>query len=244
MKRMPAFDPRTVARDIPGIFDAIFPQLTPGVVAHFNRTAVCLQDEVVPLSMVQESALQKAMLFELGFAAGEKLLSGQEIDWADCLQIAIDRQRRHFDARIPNEITKVDRQVADMVGRNMAAMVCRLAKERGYPAVPHPGIPGFQWIASGFGDFSIGRALIEVKCSNRNFSASDYRQIVMYWLLSFAASVEGNGAEWSEGVLMNPRSGNVVVLEFDEFLHVISAGRTKVEILLLFSSMVGIRDIK
>jgi hypothetical protein len=65
----------------------------------------------------------------------------------------------------------------------------------------------------------------------------------MYWLLSFAASLERNGAEWVEGVLMNPRSAKVVVLEFDDFLHVIGAGRTKVEILQLFSSIVGVRDI-
>ena len=32
-------DPRTVARNIPGIFDEIFPQLTPGIVMHFNLQA-------------------------------------------------------------------------------------------------------------------------------------------------------------------------------------------------------------
>ncbi len=66
----------------------------------------------------------------------------------------------------------------------------------------------------------------------------------MYWLLSFAASVERNCAEWSEGVLLNPRSAKYVVLKFDDFLRVISGGRTKVEILQLFSSMVGTRDVK
>lgn len=36
------FDPRTVARDIPGVFDEVFPQLTPGVVAYLNKSALTI----------------------------------------------------------------------------------------------------------------------------------------------------------------------------------------------------------
>lgn len=244
MTRKPAYDPRTVARDIPGVFDSIFPQLTPGVVAHFNLTAESSQCNPVPSELVQESKLQRAMLFELGFAVGEQLLAGNDIDWDDCLQVAIARQRRHFDARIPDVITKFDRRVAEMVGSNIASMISELAAERGQVITTAPAVPGFQWVSSGRGDFAAGPTLIEVKCSSRNFSASDYRQIVMYWLLSFAASVESDCVEWSEGILLNPRSANFVVLKFDAFLHVISAGRTKVEILQLFSSMIGTRGVK
>lgn len=244
MIRKPGHDPRTVARKIPGVFDSIFPQLTPGVVAHFNRTAKESRCDPVPFALVQESKLQKAMLFELGFAVGEKLLVGNEIDWDYCLQVAIDRQRRHFDARVPDEITQLDRRIAEMVGKNMGCMISTLAAERGRPITLAPVVPGFQWVASGHGDVAVGPALIEVKCSSKNFSASDYRQIVMYWLLSFAASVESNSAEWSEGVLLNPRSAKYVALNFDEFLHVISSGRSKVEVLQLFVSMIGTRDMK
>ncbi|MCB4361418.1 hypothetical protein [Quatrionicoccus australiensis] len=247
MTRKPVPDPRTVARNIPGVFDSIFPQLTPSVIAHFNQTAESSNCNPVPLEMVQESKLQKAMLFELGFAVGETLLAtSSDIDWSDCVQVSVARQRRYFDAEIPNEITELDRRIAEMVGNNIASMILELALERGHSITAAPLIPGFQWIASGQGDFAAGPTLIEVKCSNKNFSASDYRQIVMYWLLSFSASVEveRNRPEWSEGILLNPRSGKYVALRFDDFLHVISAGRTKVEILQLFSSMVGTRDLK
>lgn len=239
-----ASDPRTVARDIPGVFDSIFPQLTPSVVAHFNRTATRSLCDPIPRELVQESELKRAMLFELGFTVGEKLLAGKNIDWDDCLRIAISRQRRYFDAQIPNELTKFDQQLAESVGKNIATMMSRLAVEREYPVRLAPTVPGFQWISSGHGDFSIGQTLIEVKCSSGNFSAPDYRQIVMYWLLSFAASVECNGTEWIEGVLLNPRSAKYVAMKFDDFLHVISGGRSKVEILQLFSSMVGTRNMK
>lgn len=244
MTRNLANDPRTVARNIPGVFDSLFPQLTPSVVAHFNRTAQLTQCAPIPTELVQKSKLHKAMLFELGFTVGEKLLAGNNIDWDDCLQIAIARQQRYFDAQEPNELTKLDQQVAEMTGRNIAAIILDLAAERGHPIRPAPAVPGFQWISSGHGDFAMGQTLIEVKCSSGNFAAPDYRQIVMYWLLSFAASVESNRAEWTEGILLNPRSTKYVVLKFDDFLRVISGGRTKVEILQLFSSMVGTRDVK
>jgi hypothetical protein len=242
MPRLRLHDPRTVARDIPGVFDSIFPQLTPGVVAHFNRRAEEADCPAVPLDLVRSSSLQQAMLFELGFAVGETLLAGNVIDWNFCLGIAIARQRRHFDAVLPDRITATDQQVAEQVGRNMASMTKTLSAQRGVPPRIGPNVPGFQWISSGQGDLSIGSSLIEVKCSKRSFSASDYRQLVMYWLLSFAASVETDSVEWTEGVLLNPRNGLQVQFDFGEFLHIISAGRTKVDILQLFTSLVGTRD--
>src|ERR1700679_4170355 len=123
MTRMPAYDPRTVARDIPGVFDSIFPQLTPGVVAHFNQTWLRMSSEPIPTELVDQSQLQKAMLFELGFAVGEMLIAGKVVDWDDCLHVAIARQRCHFDARIPTAITQLDRDVAAKVGGNIESMI-------------------------------------------------------------------------------------------------------------------------
>lgn len=234
-------DPRTVAREIPGLFDVIFPQLTPGVVAHFNRTAERSSLRPLDFELVGQSKIQKSMLFELGFVIGERLLDGQEIDWASCTELAIARQRQHFDAQLPAKITAVDREIAEFVGRNLESMIVDVGKRAKSPFRKSPTIPGFQWIASGHGDFSVARTIIEVKCSRRHFSSSDYRQIAIYWLLSFAQAIEGEGAEWSSGVLLNPRLAMSVSFEFDELLHVISAGRTKVEILEIFSSTVGVR---
>ncbi|HIF6286455.1 TPA: hypothetical protein ACX3LL_004740, partial [Enterobacter asburiae] len=102
-----------------------------------------------------------------------------------------------------------------------------------------PIIPGFQWIAEGQGDFSIGQRLIEVKCTNRNFSSSDYRQILIYWLLSFSSSIEGGMNEWKTGVLLNPRANKYIEIDFNELVRIAAAGRTKLELLELFSSIVG-----
>lgn len=242
MKHTTNYDPRTVAREIPGVFDTIFPQLTPGIVAHLNANGGRIPCRVVPRVVVDKSKIQRSMLFEICFVAGERLLAGNEINLDVCLEVAVARQRRFFDARLPKEIGPVDREIVEIVGSNMALMISTFAKERGCPATPAPHISGFQWVSSGLGDFAISDTLLEVKCSNKNFSSSDYRQIVMYWLLSFAASLERGAREWTEGILMNPRSGEFVRFDFDRLLGLISSGRSKVEILQIFASVVGTRD--
>jgi len=104
-----------------------------------------------------------------------------------------------------------------------------------------PRIPGLEWIASENGDFEVGRTLIEVKCTAKHFSSADYRQVAIYWLLSYAAAIEGHGVEWQDFVLINPRHSARVAMPFDEFLSIVSSGRTKVDILQLIQSLVGSR---
>lgn len=244
-ERHPANDPRSVARDIPGIFDALFPQLTPGVVAHFNRKSYAAADcEPVPPKLVAASNLQRAMLFEVAVAAGEQLIAGNDqVEWDICLKVAVGRQRQHFDAKLPDFLSTADKTVAQWVARNLVAMLNGIKAAGGDEVlVSSPNIPGYQWIASGVGDFSVGMRLVEVKCTNKHFSSSDYRQIVMYWLLGYASSVEHGTPEWSHGILMNPRLNCIVKLPFNEVISVIGAGRSKVELLELFSSMVGDRS--
>lgn len=242
--RQPLNDPRTVARDIPGVLDALFPHLIPGVVAHFNRKGraenACTP---VPPEVIAASALQHAMLFELAVAAAEQILKiGGTPDWDTCLAIAVERQRRHFDARVPAALSEPDKSAASAVAHNLVTILNQLQREAANEALIHPpNIPGYQWIASGVGDFSIGARLIEVKCTSKPFSSSDYRQIVMYWLLGYAASLESGAQEWREGILVNPRLNFMVQLSFDEIIDVIGAGRSKVDLLEIFSSMVGDR---
>lgn len=238
MARSPMKDPRTIARDIPGILDTLFPQLAPGVVLHLNggifQSSLC---EIVPNELVLASKLQYAMLFELGFAVGESLITCNSVDWAEVLDLAVTRQRSHYDAKIPQALDDSDRAVAEIIGSNLDRVLHELAEDQSIECTPK--IPGFQWISSGVGDFSYGRTLVEVKCTGRRFGASDYRQILMYWLLSYAAAIEGRGFEWIDGVLINPRRNEVVLLKFDQLISTVAAGRTKVELLELFSWLVG-----
>jgi hypothetical protein len=241
-KRLPTNDPRTVARDIPGIFDALFPQLIPGVVTNFNRRSRTIPGcAPVDEQLILASSLNRAMLFEVAVAAAEQLLQGHDtVDWNETLKVAVARQRRHFDAKLPASLSPPDVTAAESVARNLISALNRIRTDNsGEPLRLAPAIPGFQWIASGVGDFAIGTKLIEVKCTSKHFSASDYRQIVMYWLLGYASSVENNQPEWTVGILINPRLNRVVKLSFNEIIGVIGAGRSKVELLQLFSSMVG-----
>lgn len=236
-------DPRTIARDIPGILDSLFPQLVPGVVAHFNRRAVAVGScSAVPQAVIDLSTLQRAMLFELAVAAGEQLITGvMTVDWDRSLDLAVARQRRHFDAEAPTRLEDGDISAAVAVARNLAVMIEHIRAESGEVVIRAPTVPGYQWIASGVGDFAVGSRLVEVKCSIRRFSTADFRQLLMYWLLGYAASLENDTPGWSEGILLNPRLNLLLKLPFNELIAVTAAGRSKVELLELFSSMVGDR---
>jgi hypothetical protein len=182
------------------------------------------------------------MLFELSVAAGERLIVGEDVKWATCLETAVARQRRHFDAELPDTLTVADTDAAMAVAVNLATMVGHLQSESSQKVIVRgPSIPGYQWIASGVGDFSIGTQLLEVKCTNRRFSSSDYRQIIMYWLLSYAAAVENDELEWTDAALLNPRLNLVLRVPFHEIVEVTSAGRSKVELLQHFAAMVDER---
>lgn len=234
-------DPRTVARDIPGFFEELFPQLTSGIVAHFNAQAVPIRSERILPEAIRSTRLRPAMLFELGYAVGEALLEHGAIDWESCFRVALRRQREFYDARTPDALMDGDRAVAEIVGRNLVAYLTELSVDLQQPIVFRPLVPGLEWIATGRGDFAVGDSLVEVKCSNHTFAMADYRQVAIYWLLSYAASVEQRGSEWRSVVLLNPRLGFRVSLGFDSFLAVVSSGRTKIDMLQLFVSLVGSR---
>lgn len=234
-------DPRTVAREIPGLFDEVFPQLTPGIVGHFNSQATKFDIRPLSVTALAQSKLQRAMLFELGGAVAEQLLSGTVIDWTECSAITLQRQRVYFDAKLPDQFDAADKDLAMIVGVNLSEVLMNLSREANLPIFFHPRIPGLEWISNGFGDFSLGSTLIEVKCTAKRFSASDYRQVAIYWLLSYAAAIEGRGEEWVSFTLLNPRRGELVSMRFDAFVSAVSSGRTKVDILQLFHSLVGSR---
>ncbi|MCU4526604.1 hypothetical protein KTI57_08350 [Acinetobacter pittii] len=237
------YDPRTVARNMPGIFDEIFPQLTPGLVAHFNSYSEDVS-EPIPLTLIKNTNLQAAMLFELGYSAGEQLIEFGAIDWEKCFHSAVQRQKLFYDAVTPSYIADVDKEIAEKVGENIANTLRKLSSDLKKDIELSPIIPGLEWISTSRGDFSIGSTLIEIKCTNRRFSAADYRQISIYWLLSYAGSLESRTQEWEDVILLNPRLGSLVKFNFNSFINIISSGRTKLEILQLFISIIGTRNIR
>ncbi|MRD72734.1 hypothetical protein GH865_05640 [Rhodocyclus tenuis] len=195
----------------------------------------------LPSALLAQSKLQRAMLFELGYTVGERLLTGRDIDWAECFDSTLKRQRVFYDAKLPDQLDAGDQVLAEIVGRNLSGELKAMSCKQRCPVVLRPTIPGLEWISSGQGDFALGHTLIEVKCTAKRFSSSDYRQVAIYWLLSYAAAIEGRGEEWQDFVLLNPRSGKKVSMCFDAFLSIISSGRTKVDILQLFLTLVGTR---
>ena len=81
--RLPARDPRTVARDIPGVLDILFPRLTGGLVNTLNASMFSFSEiNPIQMEMLDRSGLQKAMLFELSMARAEsELRTGAVASW-------------------------------------------------------------------------------------------------------------------------------------------------------------------
>ncbi|MGJ3434910.1 hypothetical protein [Serratia sp. Je.1.23.a] len=239
--RLPIKDPRTVARDIPGICDLLFPQLLPAIIAHLNREAqpipgcTCIDED-----LFLKTSTNAAMLFEVAYARAEQMLEEKDEDWDECLSVALQRQSKYFDAVLHERLLEIELQIAHQTANNLVKSIKFINNQvDNGRIIKSPLIPGYQWIAQGYGDFAIADKLIEVKCSSRNFSSSDYRQILIYWLLSFSSSIEGGAAEWKTGVLLNPRANKYIEVGFQELVKIAGAGRTKLEILELFSSVVG-----
>lgn len=240
-RRLPFRDPRTVARDIPGVLDLLFPRLTGALVACLNRRMFYFESiEQVPDELVEESQLQKAMLFELAMARAERLLAGdEEPSWGDCLQVAVERQSRYYDAKIPEELEQCDMDVANHAANNLVTMLNGVhSQQPGTQLEISPVIPGFGWIASGVGDFSLGGTLIEVKHTDRNFVSGDFRQVMMYWMLKYAASIEGNSEVWSDVLLLNPRRNSGLLVNYDYLLQSASASYGRVELFERLRSIV------
>ncbi len=239
--RFPVRDPRTVARDIPGVLDILFPRLTGGLVNALNAAMFSFPDvSQIPREIIDRSRLQKAMMFELSMVRAERELRGEAASWDECLAVASKRQSRHFDARIPNKLEPPDIVVADHAARNLVVMLNSVQAQRPSAILEHaPLIPGLGWVASGNGDFAIGSTLIEVKHTERNFGAADFRQVLMYWLLRYARTVENDGEMWSDVLLLNPRRNAALLLNYDHLLRSASASSNRVELVELLRSAVG-----
>ena len=180
------------------------------------------------------------MLFEVAYARTEQIMDGKNNEnWSSCLNVALKRQSKYFDAELPNALTENDINVARQTSNNLVLALRYFEINTGFPLLSSPEIPGFQWISKGNGDFSVGENLIEVKCTSKNFGSADYRQLLIYWLLSFAGSLEGKSKEWKTGILINPRLNRYIEIEFNELISFSAAGRSKLEVLKLFESIVS-----
>lgn len=240
--RLPIRDPRTVARDIPGVLDVLFPRLTGGLVNALNAGMFSFPGiSPIPNEIIEKSRLQKAMMFELSMVRAEsQLRDGEVASWDACLAIASKRQQRHFDARIPEGLEPSDILVADHAARNLVEMLNSVRRQRPSAVLEYaPLIPGLGWVASGNGDFALGSILIEVKHTERNFGSADFRQVLMYWLLHYARIVENDGDLWSNVLLLNPRRNAALLVNYDHLLRSASASSNRVELVELLRSAVG-----
>lgn len=239
--RLPGRDPRTVARDIPGILNVLFPRIAGGLVNTLNEKMFSFPGiRPVPSGALESSHLPKAMLFELSMARAEsKLRDGNAASWEDCATVAARRQQRHFNAHVPTMFTASDLSLADHAAQNLIAMLTSVMGQRSSARLEiSPPIPGMGWVASGNGDFAIGSTLIEVKHSEGNFNVGDLRQVLMYWLLRYAKTIETIEPIWSHVLFLNPRRNAALFLDYNDVFEMASGTLNRVDLLELLRSLV------
>lgn len=242
LRRLPIRDPRTVARDVLAVLDVLFPRLSGALVASLNRKMFAFEDiKPIPEDLIEQSKVHKSLLFELSMVRAESLLSGDPTPSTDaCLKLAFDRQSQHFDVRFPDELQPCDLEISRIGSHNLYTMLRSIQAQN--PLIElekRPIIPGLGWIGSGTGDFSLGPILIEVKHTDRNFIAGDFRQVLMYWLLKYSHAIEIGSDIWTDVLLLNPRRNAGLLVRFDYLLRSASANSGRVELFELLRSMVG-----
>lgn len=228
-----------MAREIVGIFESVFPRLLPGAVAYMNRQYLkeLGECERVPDELIKRSSLQRAMLAEIAIAAAEVMhFTPKKFDWESVIACAVNRQRRFYDAIYPERVEEDDRVVALRIAENLVAMLRYCEQSPGGKIHVEPAVPGYGWIANGKGDYAIGNAIVEVKCTANQFTSADYRQVAIYWLLSYVEALEKGGTVWEVGILLNPRRNAIVEMPLDEFVSLISGSRSTVEVVQSFGA--------
>lgn len=239
--RLPTKDPRTIARDIPGISQILFPQLTSGFVGSLNKTirSYC-GIKAIDESLIQQSSLRASVLFEFSYVIAEKKLNGKDVNYNQCFDIAVEKQNRYYDYVANGEIiTDLEIKIGSSVATNLVGILKNISERKRKDIIVSPYISGYEWIANSRGDFSIGDSLIEVKCSNKNFSSLDYRQILIYFLLNYIKTLSSSTETcYQTLILVNPRLNKVVEFNADDLLFDVSAGRSKIEVIQQFFTII------
>lgn len=241
-ERYPIRDPRTVARDIPGVLDVLFPRLKGGLVTSLNRQAVSYEGvEPVVEELVAKSRIKKALLFEIAMVQAEHIVNGEhDPSLGLCSREAWVRQSRHYKGRPAMRLADSDVAVVKQTSINLVTILRRLQEELPNSEIEvSPAIPGLGWISSGNADYSLGPLLIEVKNTDRNFISNDFRQILMYWLLRYNSIIETRKPIWTTCVLLNPRRNFVVKFGIDFILESASSNLNRVELNELLRSLAG-----
>lgn len=232
-QRLARRDPRTIAREMVGLMDSLFPHLLPGVVVHLLRNSAYTSDtwDYVDEGAIAASKVSHAMLFETSVVIAESMLfSGADYEWSRVLQVAQTRQSKFFDARPVSKLSDPEKAVVEKVACNLARMLGEIRERSSQELVREARIPGCGWVSPGSVDFAVGDTLIEVKCSASRFQSPDLRQVLIYWLLSYVYALEHEGTFWRRGVLLNPRINLVLKFDLEELAAIASGGRSNLEL--------------
>ena len=119
-----------------------------------------------------------------------------------CATDALDhiRRMREFSRTPVAAITSLGEQEGETLALRLAFFFAAPDRQ---PIIPRPRFPGCGWLSEAEGDVLASDVLVEIKAGDRLFRGADFRQLLAYCALNFAAK----RFRINHVCLMNPRRG-------------------------------------
>jgi hypothetical protein len=170
-------------------WNAVLPRLD-----HFVRLSNLGPDRLAPQLIVHFAAERQALVSETGFMLWASFLRGQRTNVDAASELA--RQRLEslvFEGYLLPPLSRDERAMATEIGRRLRSYGREHADLRDCEVEPH--LPGCGVIGGGVPDLVANdharpgapTVLVEVKSVDRSFRSTDFRQLVCYTVLYFAA---------------------------------------------------------
>ncbi len=251
---------RTFVSSFSGFWEELLPLLTPKFVHLFNDGfRRNLNDdggrEVHEVPRVAESDSDPAFIAEFAYylarVAAEHgidtdLAFGDEEKRAvaerDALAAVDSRQslaQASPQPRVAVPLTSNELSEAQALARNYTYFFEHLKAPGKQVYFQYP-VPGAGFISTCYADLIVASSIFEIKTVTRNLGRRDIRQLFVYLALQSQTEEQ----RWRTGGFFNPRRATFFEFEVDEFVPLISGGKSSVESFRELLEFVSSRDIQ
>lgn len=219
---------KSLAVSHPGFWQSVLP-LSEAFVRTLNRSL----DRFVPPMKSSIAAARRGLINECGFRIfAASVVMGREVSALDPQTLDEGWSQAVAHVRTMREFGRTPLDPIARPGELDEAF--RLAKRtalfftlRNHASIKvQPTFSGCGWLDESRGDVLVGNTLFEIKAGDRNFLGVDVFQLLTYCALNFATKTY----DIIDVGLLNPRTGNFIVLNLDE-LCMEAAGSSTADVL-------------
>ena len=213
-----------------GAYGSFWKNVTPTIDLFVRQINLDLYERVEPPAEYQVDPARSALVAETAFALFDQQSRHDGIEenfFDDFIELAEgEAQRRLALLNIEHIVDSLNAEELDAAGELFRRLSSFFTEMFGRELIVRPIFPGCGFIDRSEGDVIYDDTLFEVKTVERNFRASDVKQLITYAALnskSESYSIRGIG-------IYNPKRGTKIVLSLDDVCMEIS-GVSAIELL-------------